>query len=188
MAWSAEITATVSQFAGNGCQKILLHLQDDFAFVLPSIYQVDHALSLAKRDREATNLLVCQLVRELCKIATEKDLLLVLTCEKNADAMASLLTYAEECVGLPRLCWSVREAREAYALLAFTARAHQKEIFAALPYPIVMTERELSDVLASWQMRYPIGRLCFVTARDLRQTPSVQTHIENMLQNVKTKS
>ena len=120
-------------------------------------------------------------------MAQKNDLLLLLECDCKADAAKSLLAYVEESVGLSRLCWCMREAREAKLLLDFSAKLHKNEIFAALPYETVMTERELLEALASWQMRYPIGRLCFVTAMDLRQTPFAQTHIENMLKNAKTK-
>ena len=188
MAWSGEIAATVSHFAKNGCQKVVVQLQDDFLFVLPSIYQVDRALSLTKRDHEATNLLICQLIRELCKGTQEHDLMLVLICKSNAADACKLLNYCETSVGLPRVCWSVREAREAYALLEFTAKVHKNDFFAALPYENVMTQGELSQTIESWQMRYPIGRLCFLTARDLRQMPYAQEHIADMLLKSKTKS
>jgi hypothetical protein len=49
-----------------------------------------------------------------------------------------------------------------------------------------MTQNELSGTLEGWQMRYPVGRLCFVTARDLRQTPAAQAHISAMLKKSKT--
>lgn len=181
MAWSAEIGATVEHFVNNGCKKISLQLQKDFAFVLPSIYHVDRALSLTKRDREAINLLTCQLMRELCMVAQKYDLLLVLVCKGDPVALASLLEYAEESVGLPRICWSTSGAREAHALLDFTAKSHKGEMLAALPYECVMTQNEFSSEVESWKMRYPVGRLCFITARDLRQTPFAQAHIERML-------
>ena len=186
-AWSAEIASTVTHFASRGCKKIVLHFSNGFHFVSPSVYHVNQALNLEKRNIEIENLLMCQLMRELCTVALQYDLLLLLECDKNADNLTSLLAYAEENVALPRICWSVREAREAKALLDFSARIHKNEIFAALPYESAMTERELLDVLASWQMRYPVGRLCFVTAADLRQTPFAQMHIEDMLKNAKTK-
>ena len=126
-------------------------------------------------------------MRELCSSAQNQNLLLVLECEKNADAVANLLKYAEENVGLPRICWSVRKVTDAYELLNFTAKEHKNEILAAFSYETVMTESELLDALTSWKMRYPIGRLCFVTARDLRQTPFSEMHIENILKNAKTK-
>ncbi len=185
--WSAEIESTIAHFAANRCQKIVLHLSNGFDFATPSLYHVDRALSLTKRDREATNLLTCQLMRELCMVAQRHDLLLVIVCEDNPGALANLLEYAEGSVGLPRLCWSIREAREAYALIDFTAKAHKNEIFAAFPYESVITEREFSSAIESWQMRYPIGRLCFVTARDLRQTPYAQAHIADILKKGKTK-
>lgn len=187
MAWSAEIATTVSHFKKNRCQKIVLQLQDGFAFVLPSLYQVDRALSLTKKDREATNLLACQLVRELCTVAQKEDILLVLICNSNPGDLVSLLEYTEENVGLPRVCWSAREIKDAHTLLAFTAKPHKREMLAALPYEIVMTKNELSSAIESWQVRYPIGKLCFVTARDLRQTTYVQAGLENMLENTKTK-
>ena len=185
--WSAEIAATVLHFNKNRCQKIVLQLPDDFAFVLPSIYHVDRALSLSKKDREATNLLICQLVRELSTVAQNEDMLLAFVCNSNPDALVSLLEYVEESVGLPRICWSTRAAKEAHALLTFTAKAHKREVIAALPYEIVMTDAELSSVIESWQVRYPIGKLCFVTACDFRQTPYARAHIDDMLQNSKTK-
>ena len=187
MVWSAEIAATVSHFKKNRCQKIVLQLPDDFAFVLPSIYQVDRALSLAKRDLEAINLLACQLVRELSAVAQKEDMLLVLICNSNPDAPVSLLEYVEESVGLPRICWSTRAVKEAHALLTFTAKPHKREVLAALPYEIVMTNDELSSAIKSWQVRYPIGKLCFLTACDLRQAPYARAHIDDMLQNSKTK-
>ena len=187
MDWSAEIAATVSRFRENGCQKIVLNLQEDFAFVLPSIYHVDRALSLAKKDREATNLLTCQLVRELCTVAQKEDILLVLICNSNPGDLVSLLEYTEENVGLPRVCWSTRAIKDAYTLLTFAAKPHKREMLAALPYEIVMTKNELSSAIESWQVRYPVGKLCFVTARDLRQTTYVQASLENMLENTKTK-
>ena len=185
--WSAEIAATVSHFKENRCQKIILHLQDDFAFVLPSIYQVDRALSLIKRDREATNLLTSQLLRELCAVAQKEELLLVLVCNAHPNNLLRALEYAEESVGLPFVCWTTREIKDAHTLLAFTANPHKREILAALPYEVAMTERELSSAIKSWQVRYPIGKLCFVTACDLRQTPYAQASLENMLKNTKTK-
>ena len=185
--WSAEIASTVSQFVSRGCKKIVLHLSNNFDFVLPSVYHVNQALNFGKRSKETENLLICQLMRELCSSAQKQNLLLVLECEKNADAVANLLKYAEENVGLPRICWSVRKATDAYELLNFTAKEHKNEILAAFSYENVMTESELLDALTSWKMRYPIGRLCFVTARDLRQTPFSKMHIENILKNAKTK-
>ena len=187
-AWSAEIAATVAQFFNAGCQKIIVQLQDDFHFISPSIYHVDRALSLTKKDSEAYNLLTCQLVRELCSAAQKNDLLLVLVCNDNPAALVHLLEYAEESVGLSRICWSVREASDAHALLAFTAKPHKSELFAALSYETVMTERELLQSIESWQMRYPVGRLCFLTKQDLRQTPYVQAHIAVMLDKLKQKS
>ena len=158
-----------------------------FDFVTPSLYHVDRALSLAKKDREATNILTCQLTRELCTFAQAHDLLLVLECNENSSALARLLEYAEESVGLPRICWSVREVREAHTLLDFTAKPHKSEIFAALAYKNVMTQKELSDTLESWQVRYPVGKLCFITACDLRQTSYAQAYIADMLRKPKTK-
>ena len=187
MAWSAEIATTALHFKKNRCQKIVLQLPDGFAFVLPSLYQVDRALSLAKRDLEAINLLACQLVRELSAVAQKEDMLLVLICNSNPGDLVSLLEYVEESVGLPRVCWSAREIKDAHTLLAFTAKPHKREMLAALPYEIVMTNDELSSAIESWQVRYPIGKLCFVTARDLRQIAYVQASLENMLENTKTK-
>lgn len=187
VAWSREIAATVAHFAAEGCQKVVMQLQNGFDFVLPSLYHVDLALSLTKRDREAINLLTCQLMRELCSATQEHDLLLVLVCNDNPAALVRLLEYTEESVGLPRVCWSTREAREAYALLDFTAKPHKNEMLVALPYESAMTQNELFDAIESWQMRYPVGRLCFITARDLRQTPYAQEHISNMLKKVRTK-
>lgn len=186
IAWSAEIASVVAHFAANRCKKIVLHIGKDFDFIFPSLYHVDRALSLAKKDREATNLLTAQLLRELCVAAQKEKLLLVLVCNGNLLATANLLQYAEESVGLPHLCWVANEAREASALLDFTAKPHKAEILAALSYDCIMTQAELSGVLEGWQMRYPVSRLCFVTARDLRQTPAAQAHISAMLKKSKT--
>ena len=186
-AWSFEIAETVSHFAVNGCQKVVLKLQNGFEFISPSIYHVNRALTLPKKDRGAANVLTCQLMRELCIAAQKHDLLLILICDENPTAASRLLQYVKESVGLPRLCWSVREAREAHALLNFTAQEHNTDILAALSYDGVMTTSELSAAVESWQMRYPVARLCFLTARDLRQTPFAQAHIANMLKKPKTK-
>jgi hypothetical protein len=185
--WSAEIASVVAHFAVNGCQKILLHFAQNFEFVAPSLYGVDRALSLSKKDRDAVNLLTAQLVRELCAAAQKEDLLLVLIGDGSSAAIANLLQYCEECVGLPRITWSAKEAREASALFAFNAQAHKHEMHAALLYENVMTEAELSSAVESLQVRYPVGKLCFVTARDMRQTPHAQAHILAMLQKPKTK-
>ena len=187
LAWSAEIASTVAHFAENGCKNILLHVTKDFDFATPSLYGVDRALSLAKKDRTALDLLTSQLVRELCTVAQKHDLLLVLVCDENASAVATLLQYCEESVGLPRITWSAQRVREAQALFAFTAQPHQNKIHAALLYENVMTQAELSNALESLQVRYPVGKLCFITARDLRQMPSAQAHISAMLQKTKTK-
>ena len=186
-AWSAEIAETVAHFAANGCQKVVLRLQNEFDFTTPSVYHVNRALALSKRDREAADVLIAQLVRELSAAAQQYNLLLVLVCTENTTAAASLLRYVEESVGLPNLCWSTREARDAHALLSFCTRAHKNNVYAALPYESVMTESELFAAVESWQARYPVARLCFLTARDLRQTPFAQTHIADMLQKSKTK-
>ena len=187
VAWREEIRATAKHFSACKCQKIVLHLPSEFAFVIPSIYHVDKALQTTKRSREAENLLLSQLMRELCTAAQEYNLLLVLVCNAKADEAAYLLEYCEASVGLPRVCWSLREVREAHALLTFTAKPRKNEIFAALPYETIMTEHELFDALESWKARYPVGRLCFLTARDLRQMPYAQVHIADMLEKVKTK-
>ena len=186
-AWSAEIASVVAHFAVNGCQKILLHFAQNFEFVAPSLYGVDRSLSLSKKDRDAVNLLTSQLVRELCAVAQKEDLLLVLMGDGSSAAIANLLHYCEECVGLPRITWSTKEAREASALFAFNAQAHKHDMHAALLYENAMTEAELSSAIESLQVRYPVGKLCFVTARDLRQTPYAQAHISAMLQKPKTK-
>ena len=144
-------------------------------------------MSLSKKDREATNLLICQLVRELSAVAQNEDMLLAFVCNSNPDAPVSLLEYVEESVGLPRICWSTRAVKDALSLLMFTAKPHKREMLAALPYEIVMTNDELSSAIKSWQVRYPIGKLCFVTACDFRQTPYARAHIDDMLQNSKTK-
>ena len=185
--WTAEIASTVANFAKNRCETIVLHLSNGFRFISPSLYGVDRALSLSKRDREATDLLTSQLVRELSAAAQEQNLLLVLVCDNNSASAVNLLEYVEKSVGLPQICWVLREAKDAQSLLNFTAKAHKNEIFAALAYDNVMTARELDDVLDSWQMRYPIGRLCYVTARDLRQTPWAQAHISALLRRTKIK-
>ena len=186
-AWSGEIASVVARFAERGCQNILLRMDKDFAFVSPSLYQVDRALSLVKKDGNSTNLLLCQLMREICTVAQEHNLMLVLDCVGNPSALAHLLGYAEESVGLPRLCWSVHKVYEASPLLEFSAKLHKNEILAALPYENVMTENELFDALTSWKMRYPIGRLCYLTACDLRQTAFVQAYIANIVKKSKTK-
>lgn len=186
-AWSEEIEKTVSHFAVHGCQKIVLHLPTGFDFAAPSLYHIDRALSLRKRDRETANLLLCQLVRELCTMAQRNDLLLVIVCKGNPSALARLLEYAEANVGLPCLCWSVCDARGAHALLEFSAQAHKNPIFAALPYNTVMTQTELLAAIEAYQVRYPVGKLSFVTARDLRQTSFAQAHIEDMLGKTKIK-
>ena len=126
-------------------------------------------------------------MRELCTAAQEHDLLLVLICQNNAIDADKLLNYCETSVGLPRICWSAREAREAHVLLAFTAKPHKNEILVALPYEIVMTKAELSSVIESWQVRYPTGKLCFLTVCDLRQTSYVQASLETMLNKSETK-
>ena len=127
-------------------------------------------------------------MRELCITAQEHGLLLVLVGEDNSVAVARLLYYAEESVGLPRICWSIREAREALPLLDFTAKQpHKNEIFAALQYKSVMTQNELFDAIESWQVRYPVGKLTYLTARDLRQMPCAQAHIADMLKKTKIK-
>lgn len=186
-AWSAEIASVVAHFAKSGCQTIRLFVGREFDFVSPSPYRVDRALSLAKRDLEATNLLICQLMREICTAAQEHELMLLLDCAKDSSALARLLEYAEGSVQLPRLCWSVRRVCDAAPLLAFCAKPHKNEILAALSYESVMTPDELSAILASWRVRYPIARLCYLTARDLRQTPHAQAHILDMLKKSKTK-
>lgn len=186
-AWSAEIASTVAHFKEKGCQKILLRIGKEFDFASPSRYHVDRALSLTKKDRDAANLLLCQLMREVCIAAQEHDLMLILDCAGDPSALARLLEYAEENVQLPRLCWSVRRVSDATPLLAFCAKPHKHEILAALSYESVMTEDELSAALASWQVRYPIAKLCYLTARDLRQTPHAQAHILDMMKKSKTK-
>ena len=103
-AWSVEISQTVEHFANAGCQKIVLELPIDFNFVLPSLYHVERALSTFKRDREANNLLIAQLMRELCIAAQKKELLLVLIGVNHSTEVAHLLEYTEACVGLPHLC------------------------------------------------------------------------------------
>ena len=186
-AWRDEIAATIAHFAANGCQKIVLHLPKEFSFVVPSVYHVDRTLQFAKRDRKATNLLICQLTRELCSILQENGILLVLVCENNAPSISNLLEYAENNVGLPRLCWSLRNARDAYELLNFTAQPHKNEILAALRYENVMTEGELSTALMEWQVRYPVARLCYLTTCDLRQASFAEERICRMLEKVSTK-
>ena len=185
--WSAEIAKAVASFAESGCQKIVLQIPNEFAFAIPSVYHVDKALQSVKRSREAENLLLCQLMRELSSAAQKNNLLLVLVCDANAADVVRLLEYCEASVGLPRICWSLREIREAHVLLTFTAKPHKSEIFAALPYENVMTASELSNVIESWKVRYPVGKLCFITARDLRQTPYAQAHIADMLKETETK-
>ena len=114
-------------------------------------------------------------------------LMAVLVCDKNAYDASELLQYCEESVGLPPLCWCICEAREALPLLEFSAKPHRSEIFAALAHKSTMTQQELTDVLNGWRVRYPIGRLGFITACDLRQTPSAQKYICDMLENSKIK-
>ena len=187
LSWSAEIATTVLRFATNQCKKIVLQIDKNFDFIPPSLYGVDRALSLAKKDYKTENLLICQLMRELCTAAQRNDLLLVVVCDGNTSNLVRLLQYCEENVGLPRLCWCTRDARNAQELLAFSAQSHKNEVFAALFYESVMTQNELFEALASWKVRYPIGKLCYVTTRDVRQMPYAQAHISDMLKKSKTK-
>ena len=186
-AWSAQIASAVANFAQKGSRKVLLTIEKNFDFSIPSIYQVDRALSLSKKDKQAENLLLSQLVRELCTACKQNDLMMVLICHQNADAITNLLQYCKDAVGLPRLCWAMKDARDADALLKFTAQPQQNEIFAALLYQNILTQAELSATVEGWQVRYPIGRLGFITACDLRQTPMAQAHIVDMLKKMKTK-
>jgi hypothetical protein len=110
------------------------------------------------------------------------DLTLILEGDSCAKTIVKLLQYAEQTVGLPKICWVCNDCRHADAMLAFVAEKHDSPMYLALRMDEVLTDAEFSDAMHSLGARYPVGSVSFVTASDLRITSFLQKNLKNRMQ------
>ncbi len=176
-AWHTRLCTVVERFSRAGCAGVLLRLPADFSFAEPNVYAVGEALGMRRQSREAANLLLSQLVREISEACIACRLPLLLECECGGT-VGALLRYVRRTVGIPELCACARDAFARDALLDFAA---ESDIRIALRLADVPTEAELSFSVESLAARYPIGRVRLVTGADLRESAAAQRQAERLL-------
>ncbi|MBQ9784638.1 MAG: hypothetical protein IJW29_03965 [Clostridia bacterium] len=175
--WRAWIAETVERFSQNGARQVRVRLARDFSFAQPNVYHVEQAL---KKTTDAHDLLLCQLVRELCEVCARCSVALLLEADCDAREAASLLRYARKAVGLPRVNWCASGAAD--ELLDFQADACGESMRRCLRSADALTADALYQTIADAATRYPLGCLCFVTAQDLRFSRFEQERIASALQ------
>lgn len=174
--WHRRVRDTVERDHSAGCVGVLLRLPREYSFAEPNPYAIGGALS-ARRNSDASNLLLSQLVREICEACVACGTALTMECACDAS-VAALLRYASRTVGIPSLCVCAKEAGTRDALISL---AEEMEIRLALRLSDTPTEAELSLALDSIAARYPIGRVRLITGADLRQSAVAQRQAERLL-------
>ena len=169
-AWNERIRTVLSSLSEQGCVGVRFLTGAAYEFTEPNPYAVDRALATRRRGRDAENLLLSQLLREICGACTETGLPLTVECEGDAAA-AELLRYVRRTVGLPPITVSARMPATRDALLSL---AEEADIRMAIRLSDAPTARELSDTLEAMAARYPIGRVRLITGADLRQSALAQ--------------
>ncbi len=178
--WRALIEETLRQFCQKGARAVRLRLEHSFVFAQPDLYHVEKALEKPVGEIEK-NLLMGQLFRELCEMCTTLSMELLLEADcRNGEAVA-LLQYAQKCVELPCISWCA-VGDTARALIAFQADACGASMRQCLRTADALTDEALHQAIAEAASRYPLGRLCFVTAQDLRYSFAEQERITAALQ------
>ncbi len=185
--WSSEIGRTVRLFAQAGCKECVLRLEADFSFCKPNPYTVREALKKRTKSREDLFLLTAQLFRELCSVALEENLVILLETRCSAAAV-ELLNMVERSVGLPPLFVSAADRWMRDAVIEWMAQPHQNQIVFAIRHSDVPSERAFSCAVEELSGLYPLGRLCLVSGVDLRQTSRMQVYMKACLDSVFEKS
>lgn len=180
--WRGEIERTLSAYREAGSRQVLLRFSAEGEFVAPDVYHVEKALRATAKSAAQKQLLSTQLMRELCEICQKMDLTLILEGDSCAKTTVKLLQYAEQTVGLPKTCWVCNDCRHADAMMTFIAEKHNSPMHLALRMDEVLTDAEFLDAMDSLGARYPVGRISFVTARDLRMMPFLQKDLKKRLQ------
>jgi hypothetical protein len=179
--WRGEIERTLFAYREVGSRQVLLRFSAE-EFVAPDVYHVEKALRATVRSAAQKQLLSIQLMRELCELCPKMDLTLILEGDSCAKTIVKLLQYAEQTVGLPKICWVCNDCRHADAMLVFVAEKHDSPMYLALRMDEVLTDAEFSDAMHSLGARYPVGSVSFVTASDLRITSFLQKNLKNRMQ------
>ena len=180
--WRGEIERTLSAYREAGCRQLLLRFSAEGEFIAPDVYHVEKALRATTRSAAQKQLLSIQLMRELCELCPKMDLTLILEGDSCAKTTVKLLQYAEQTVGLPKICWVCNDCRHADAMLAFIAEKHDSPMYLALRMDEVLTDAEFLDAMYSVGARYPVGHVSFITACDLRMMPFLQKDLKNRMQ------
>lgn len=185
--WCSEIGDTVRSFARSGCRECVLRLDADFSFCKPNLYSVGEALKKKKRTWEDVCLLTAQLFRELCAVASEEDVAILLETHCS-HTVTELLDFADQSVGLPNLYVSADDRRTRDAVIDRMSRQHRNPIAFVIRHADVPSDFELVRTLEDLSGRYPLGRLCLVGGADLRQTRGIQAYMRACLNTVLEKS
>jgi len=143
-------------------------------------------LKNTRRTGEESFLLLSQLFRELCVCARRGGASILVEAVRDSDALP-LLSYAERTVGLPQVCLAISEPclNEETAELA---AALSPRLTLALSLRAFPTEHELEQALLSAAARYPVGRLSFICAADLRTAAVAQANARRVICRIMEKS
>lgn len=178
--WCARIRATVEEYRARGGELVVLRLPREFAFVSPDPYHVGVALREKKGSATSGHLLLSQLMREVCSIARELGMKLLI--ESACDGSAcELLAYASKSVGLPQTFVTASDAATRDRLIDCMKDEACPEIYLAVHLKDLPSMGERTEAWKRIAARYPSGRICVVCGADLRMLESVQGEIAEEL-------
>lgn len=180
-AWRQRIRDTVARYARAGGDLAVLRLTRDFSFASPDPYHVGIALRSKRRSSSDEHMLTAQLLRELCEICAKTGMRLLVEADCDASLL-SLLDYTERSVGLPSTCIAASDAALRDRLIERMGEAgHNTDLRLAVRLSDAPCAEERQLEWKKLLARYPAGRLCVISAADLRVIADVQAEIVNEL-------
>jgi len=176
--WQNSVRNTVKVYADAGCDRIVLRVGRDFSFSSPSVYQVDRILQKRKLAGEERDLLLTQLLRELCVLCLEKGMTLVLELQCDPAPAEQLLAYVGHTVGLPKTYVSASCLQTADRLIDLMGAHRQNPMRLAIRLGNFPSDEEVEALCRRICTRYPVGRLLVITAADLRRIFGVRDRFD----------
>ena len=178
--WREQIRDALDAFCAKGCDRLVLRVEPLFAFSSPNPYRVGQLLAKRRTVREEEQMLLAQLVREICAYVATRGMPLSVEVKGELAETARLLEYTEQSVGLPPCLICTDSVSATDAAIDFIAREHQRPMRLSLRVSDYPSEAELARACACVAARYPFGRLAVITAADLRRLSGVQRYFDEI--------